>query len=157
LGVIKETPMRERLGRGFTLIEILVVVTLVGALLVVAIPYFRNSSSKQSVRAAMSAIASMHARTKAAAVQRGRSASLVLDQSAGTAVITTTTVAGVADTIGEVEDIAQRFGVSFTTTQSPLTFSPRGIGTNSAGTTIIISKSGFADTISVSAAGRLLQ
>ncbi len=151
--------MRQRTGRGrgFTLIEILVVVTMVGALLVVAIPFFRNATSKQSVRSAMSALASMHARAKSVAIQRGRSASLVLDAGAGTAVITSTTVAGVTDTVGNVEDMVARFGVSFSTTQSPLTFSPRGIGTNNAGTTIIISKSGFSDTIAVSAAGRLMR
>ena len=55
------------------------------------------------------------------------------------------------------ESMAQRFGVTFTTTQTALMFSPRGIGTSTAGTTIIITKSGFSDTVTVSAAGRLMQ
>jgi type IV fimbrial biogenesis protein FimT len=143
--------------RGFTLIEIVIVVTLVGILLTGGVPIFRNATAKQSVRSAMSAIASMHARTKAIAIQRGRSASLALDANAGTAVITSTTPAGVADTVGRVENLVQRFGVTFTTTQTPITFSPRGVGTNTSGTTIVITKAGFTDTVSVSAAGRLMQ
>jgi len=143
--------------RGFTLIEILMVVVVVGIMLTVGIPYFRNATSKGAVRSAMSAIASMHARAKAVAIQRGRSARMVLDASAGTIVITSTTPAGVTDTVGRVENLVNRFGVSFTTTQTPITFSPRGIGTNASGTTIIITKSGFSDTVTVSAAGRLVQ
>lgn len=143
--------------RGFTLIEILIVVTLVGILMTVGIPRFREASSKQSVRGAMSALASMHARAKAIAIQRARTTALRLDAAAGTAVIVSSGIGGTVDTVGSVESMVQRFGVTFTTTQTGLIFSPRGIGTNSAATTIIITKAGFSDTLTVSAAGRLMQ
>jgi len=143
--------------RGFTLIEILMVVTLVGILFTVAIPFFRTATSKQSVRSAMAAISAMHARAKSIAVQRARTTQLVLDAGAGTAVILSTQVGGAVDTIGRVEDMVGRFGVTFSTTQATLSFSPRGIGTSTSGTTIIVTKSGFSDTLTVSAAGRLMQ
>ena len=144
-------------GRGFTLIEIVMVLTLVGVIMTVGVPFFRNATTKQSVRSAMSAMVAMHARAKSIAIQRARTTALVLNASAGTAVIVSSGIGGTVDTVGRVESMAQRFGVTFTTTQTALMFSPRGIGTSTAGTTIIITKSGFSDTVTVSAAGRLMQ
>jgi type IV fimbrial biogenesis protein FimT len=143
--------------RGFTLIEILVVVTMVGILLTFGIPRFRTATSKSSVRSAMSALASMHARAKAIAIQRARTTALVLDASGGTAWIVSSGIGGTVDTVGRVEILVQRFGITFTTTQTAMMFSPRGIGTNNAATTIIITTAGFSDTMTVSAAGRLMQ
>lgn len=141
---------------GFTVIEMLIVVVLVGILTSVSLPYFRGSSSKSSVRGAMDAISSMHAVAKATAIGRGRLARLVLDPGAGTAVVVANKAVGTGvDTIGVVENLATRFTVRFTTTRDTLTFTPRGISSDLTGTTIVVIRSTFSDTITVSAAGRL--
>ncbi len=149
---------RPKESRGFTLIEMLMVVTLIGVLMIVALPFFRTGTDKASVRGAMDAISAMHAVAKATAIQRGRTARLVLMPSQSMAVVVAAKVTGPGvDTVGRVEDLASRFGVRFTTTRDTLTFTPRGIGSDLSGTLIIVSKAGFIDTVSVTAAGRLMQ
>ena len=145
-------------SRGFTLIEILLVLVLVGVLMRVALPYFRTATDKSSVRSAMDVVASLHARAKAVAVQRGRIAGLVMNPSAGTMVVVARNTAGTGwDTIGRVENMRSRFGVSFTATQNSIAFSPRGIGADVVSTTIVISKSTFSDTVTAAVGGRLIR
>lgn len=145
-----------RSNRGFTVIEMVIVVVLVGVMMTVALPFLRGSSSKSSVRGAMDAISSMHAVAKATAIQRGRFARLVMSASSSTALIVATQATGsTLDTIGSVEDLGTRFGVRFTTTRDTLVFTPRGIGSELSGTTIIVIKGDFRDTITISGAGRL--
>lgn len=143
-------------NRGFTVIEMVMVVVLVGVLMSVSLPFFRNTTAKGSVRGAMDAISSQHAVARATAIQRGRIARLVLLASSNTALVTANKAVGSGvDTIGKVEDLGTRFNVSFTTTRDSVTFTPRGIGSDLTGTTIIVTRGTFSDTITISAAGRL--
>lgn len=143
---------------GFTLVELVIVVVLVGILMTVAFPFFRGANVKGELRSGGDAIANMHAVAKQVSIQRGRTTRLVMDQSAYTVVVTANKVSGTGvDTVGRVENLASRYGVRFTTTTPTLVFSPRGIGTEATGTTIIVTKSTYADTITISAAGRLVR
>ena len=145
-------------SRGFTLIEILMVLVVVGIMMRIGLPFLRTGTNKSSVRGAMDAVASMHARAKAIAIQRGRIAGIVMNPSAGTMFIAARNTGGTAwDTVGRVENMRNRFGVTFTTTQNAIAFSPRGIGADVAATTIIITKSGFSDTLISSVGGRLIR
>jgi prepilin-type N-terminal cleavage/methylation domain-containing protein len=151
-------PAKRMTVRGFTLIEILIVVVLIGAMMAIGFPYFRSATLKGDLRGGGDALAQLHAVAKQTSIQRGRTARLVMDPSAYTAVVTVTNQAGSAqDTVGRVENLADRFGVRFTTTTNTLIFTPRGIGAEATGTTIIVTKGGFADTITISAAGRLVR
>jgi len=144
--------------RGFTLIEMVIVIVLIGALLAVAIPRLVGATDKTSVRSAKDAISALNAVAKSAAIQRGRTARLVLVSGSGTALVVAAKTTGTGvDTVGKVENLNSRFGVSFTTTQDTISYSPRGIGSNPTGTTIIVSKGTFSDTVTVTAAGRLQQ
>lgn len=143
---------------GFTLIEIVIVIVIIGALMAIGFPYFRTATLKNELRGGGDALASLHAVAKQTSIQRGRTTRLVMNPSAGTAVVVATNQAGTGlDTIGRVENLHNRFGVSFTTTTNTLVFTPRGIGTEASGTTIILTKGAFADTITISAAGRLVR
>jgi len=144
--------------RGFTLIEMLIVVTLIGLLLAIGLPFFRKTTENASVRGAMDAMSGMHAVAKAVAISRGRSAALVMNSSTSQVWVVARKATSLAlDTVGKVEDFNSRFGVTFTTTQGALIFTPRGIGSSLTGTIIVISKGGFSDTLTVTAAGRLKQ
>ena len=145
---------------GFTLVEVMMVVVLVGVLLRFALPYFRSGTTKADVRGAADAAAAIHELAKQTAIQRSRTAKMVMDRTNVTMVVVATKVSGAGyDTIGSVQNLSSRFGVTFSTspTRDTLTFTPRGIGTESADTKIIFNKLTFYDTLTVSSAGRLVR
>jgi len=123
----------------------------------VAIPYFRNTTSKAGARAAADAIEALHARARAGAISRGRTATLVLKGTTDTAVVVVGkvgTTTGV-DTLGKVVALGVQYGVTVRSSNDSIQFSPRGLGTNASSVTIVISKSGFSDTLVVSRGGRM--
>jgi Tfp pilus assembly protein FimT len=133
-------------------------VVLMGAMLAIGLPFFRDTTRKSDVRGSLDVIAALHNMTKQTAVQRGRVARLVMDPSNGTMVVVATNLGGTAvDTVGSVQSLASRFGTRFTTSPSrdTLTFTPRGLGVEAGNTLIIVQKGSFYDTITVSSAGRL--
>ena len=149
---------RSPARRGFTLIEMLLVVTLIGILTTVALPRFRDASGKGSVRSAMDAFASMHAVAKNTAVQRGRTTRLIIRPSLNTVLVVASKVTGTGvDTIGRVENFSTRFGVTITTTRDTMVLSPRGVGLDPGGTTVIFRKTTSVDTVLVSAGGRVFR
>lgn len=145
--------------RGFTLIEIVMVMALIGIMLAVALPFVRGSSDSGNVGGATSALSSMHAVAKQSAIQRGRLSMLVMTPAQARAWVVSRNAAGTGwDTLGRVEDFSERFGgVAISSTRDTLVFTPRGIGQETSGTTIVISRGAEADTITISAAGRLVR
>jgi prepilin-type N-terminal cleavage/methylation domain-containing protein len=147
---------RRNRTRGFSLIEVLVVLTLVAAMMAIAVPYFKNTTAKAGARTAADAIVALHARARAGAILRGRTANLVLASGTNKAVVVAAKVTGSGvDTLGKVVDLAAQYGVTVTSSSDSIGFSPRGLGTNVSTVTIVITKSGFSDTLKVSRGGRM--
>lgn len=133
------------------------VVVVVSVMMGVAIPYLMRSSDRGGVTESTVAISTMHARAKLAAIQRGRVTRLKMNPSSSLMWVVATKASGSGlDTLGSVENLYDRFGVRITSTRDSLVFTPRGLGTETSGTTIIVSKGTAADTITISAAGRLV-
>lgn len=142
---------------GFSLVEMVIVVVLIGVMLAIGLPFFRSSTNSGSVRGASDAVASMHARAKLTAIQRGRATRLMFNTAASRVWVVASKATGSGqDTVGAVEDLSERFGVTLRTSRDSLIFTPRGVGTELSGTTIIVAKGGVADTLTASAAGRLI-
>lgn len=141
---------------GFTVIEMIMVIVVVGIVMTFALPYLRNSSAKASVRGAADEISRLYAMGRAVSIQRGKIAKLTLNSGASTAVLLAAQVGGPGwDQIGGVENLNSRYGVTFTTSTDVLYFSPRGIGTNLSNTQIIITNNGFTDTVTISPTGMI--
>ena len=145
--------------RGFSLMEILTVMVMIGIMASFAVPRFNSTLAKQSVRGARAAITTAHSRARNSAISRGRRTAFALKDGV-LAVISRNPVTGTRDTVGKTTDtVTARFGVTVTvnpSTRDSLIFDSRGLGTEASGTDIYISKSGFADTISISSLGRIL-
>ena len=62
-----------------------------------------------------------------------------------------------ADTIGVVEDLNARFGVTVTASDDTIRFDPRGFGLNGTAQTITVARGAIADTVFISAFGRIQQ
>lgn len=146
------------LRRGMTAIEIVIVMVLIGLMSAVALPFIRNATVKSAVSGALAAVTSLHAVARNSAIQRGRTAVLVLNSSTETTVVILRRPGSTAvDTVGKAENLYTRFGVDLSSTSDSVVFTPRGIGAASGSTTVIATRSGYADTLVISAAGRLVR
>ena len=145
--------------KGFTLIEALVVVVMIGILAALAYPRLTGALAKNNVRAARGHIISMYAQARAAAVETNRIATLNFGSSRAwiTASPRLSAGVGVIDTIGQVDNLTTRYGVTVTgTPATTLSVDPRGFG-SSAATTIFVTRTGFTDSMVVSAFGRVVK
>ncbi len=145
---------------GFTLIEIVVVIILIGIMATVAIPYLRSSGSKTAVRGAGDTIARLYATARASSIQRGKIAWLVLNHDSSTVMVIARKVnASGIDTIVKPENLKTRYNVTFTDSNDSLVFTPRGVGANLTPTTVIITSAaqGIVDTVTIYPTGKIVR
>jgi prepilin-type N-terminal cleavage/methylation domain-containing protein len=153
LNAIKTRAMNNH---GMTMTELVIAIVMIGTLTAVSVPRVGDALVKHNVRSARSAVVTMHSKARASAVQRGRQA--VLRLAGGNLVIESPhPVTGIADTVGTVEDLSGRFGISLSSTRDSLVFDPRGLGTEAGSTTIVVQAGALADTIVISPVGRVLR
>lgn len=146
---------------GFTFVEILIVMIIIGIAAAMGIPRIRDSMQKQNVRSARAAIATMVAKTRAAAVQRGCRATLQL-RASGRAWITackTSTVGATStlDTIGGVELVASRWNVTMSETNDSIRFDPRGINVDYQQTIVRFLAGSIADSVIINQLGKVVR
>jgi prepilin-type N-terminal cleavage/methylation domain-containing protein len=145
--------------RGFTFIEILVVMILIGVLAVIGIPRLRGVVETNNVRGARVSVSTLVAKGRAAAVQRGCRATLHFSSGTdGTMWLTVCKVnANGLDTLGGVERIASRFNVTFTADRDSMAFDPRGISTNYVVTTLRFTSNAVQDSIMINRVGKVVR
>lgn len=142
--------------RGLTVAELVIALVLIGILTAMTVPRIGQSMTKQGMISARNAVIGMVAKSKASAVQRGSTTSLVF--TGGNMVIRSRhPVTGAIDTVGTPENLYQRFGATIAASRDSLLFDPRGLGSEAGTTTIVVSRGDFADTVVISPAGRVLR
>ena len=147
-------PHTPQKGRGFTLIEMMVAVVVLGAVTTIAFPLMSSGIMRQSVRSAADAIRVMHGRARDHASQRSQPT--VIDLKGGiVAIRSINPLTGAPDTLGAVQSMPDRFGVTVSATRDSLVFDGRGIGMEGSATRIYLSRGTYADTIEISALGRI--
>jgi prepilin-type N-terminal cleavage/methylation domain-containing protein len=157
-----ETAMtRPTLGpdrTGFTLIEILVVVVIIGIIVGIGFPSLNRAKVKSDVRSARSQAVALYYQARSTAFVTGRLTTLTF--TGNQAVITATprlSGVGTADTIGNVQDLGQLYGVAVTVSPgNAVAVDPRGLG-NSVPTTIYFTRSGQQDSMLVTGFGRVIR
>ena len=143
---------------GFTLIEMLMVIVVSGAILLIGYPKLNDALISSSVRGARTTIATMFAQARAASAQRGQEAHVAFSGNRAVVVVRVAPgSANWADTLGVVRDLNAEFGVTVTRTDDSLSFDPRGFGRNNGTVTVTIARRGHVDKLSVSAFGRMIQ
>jgi prepilin-type N-terminal cleavage/methylation domain-containing protein len=149
---------------GFTLVETLIVVVIMGIVLAFGIPKFRETQIRGDVRGARNAVANWHARARSAATSTGRTATMNIS---GNRILLTRSPrqnptglgACACDTLG-IERLDSMFHVTATSTNANLVIMPTGLGggaTENDSTLVILSRNGIADTVTISRFGRVLK
>lgn len=128
-------PRSAALRRGFTMVELLIVVIIVGLLAMLAGPKMTHYRDNTAVRSARQEVAAVIEAARAGAIQRGRSGKISVDVSTSTmrALVDTGAVFGATTgqyTIMATASFPQLYGVTLqiaTAGDSSITFDPRGL------------------------------
>lgn len=139
---------------GFTTIEMLIVIVLIGAVTVIMFPKIRQTLDKTSVRAARVDVTTYTALAKASAVRRGCSGVIHFSYGAQSAVWVTACPrlapgGGTVDTVASIDSLARRYSVSITSTSDSLQFDPRGLEMNNVITVVRFTGNVASNTDSV--------
>jgi prepilin-type N-terminal cleavage/methylation domain-containing protein len=148
--------------RGFTAIELLVVLVIIGIITVFGFPRVRTALLKSNVRSAKAAMGTLVVKARAAAVARGCNATMTLTSgSTGTVSISVCADTGTGTQIlGGVDSLAARFSVVMTPSPTTLTFDPRGLATTYASMVVVFSApsvSSIRDSVIINQLGQVVR
>ena len=142
--------MQQR--RGFTLIEVLMVITIVGILLGVVVPRYGAISGAMSVHSAKQELGSMLAQGRATAIRTDQT---VLVVRAGN-VISLLGVNGTGSTIISQQDLGSQFNVTVSASRDTVTYDSRGMVTgNSATLKFVVTNGSTRDSVCLMALGKV--
>lgn len=144
--------------KGFTLIETLLVIMILGIVVLIGFPRMSAGMTKASVRGARTTLINLTARARTAATQTNRIALLKLEGDNAFVLLRPRLLpgAGNADTLGAVARLGDSYGVTVTATIDSVRFDPRGLGTGfGTGTTFLVSRNGTSETITIDGLGRV--
>lgn len=141
--------------RGFSLIELVTAIVLIGIMAAFFLPRLTGELVRRNVRSARAAVTTMHAKARATAIYRGRAVSLVRSGNE-MVILSTHPVTGAVDTVDR-RDFFGAYGVTISSSRDVLAFDPRGLGTEGSATTIVVSRSGYTDSVQVTPVGSIVQ
>jgi prepilin-type N-terminal cleavage/methylation domain-containing protein len=142
---------------GFTIIELLWVIVLMGLMAALGIPRIRDAVQKQNVRGARIAAVAHVVKARNAAVQRGCLATVHLRNSGAVWVTACRTTGSGLDTLGGMDDLYERYGVRLSATRDSVQFDPRGLSLGNQSASIVVANALATDTIMINAVGRVVQ
>jgi len=149
---------------GFTTIELLIVIVLIGAVTVITFPKIRQALDKTSVRSARVDVTTYAALAKAAAVRRGCRGVIHFSYGAGSAVWVTACPrlapgGGTVDTVASIDSVGNRYSVSLTSTSDSLQFDPRGLEMDNVTTVVRFTGNvaGNKDSVVINPLGKVVR
>jgi prepilin-type N-terminal cleavage/methylation domain-containing protein len=146
--------------RGFSLVEMLIVVVILGIILSIGFPKVRIGIVNNNVRAARTTVINMIAAARSAASQTNRSTWVKIQSNRALILARPRLVplsGSDADTIGPIQDLSQLYGVTVTATVDSFRFNPTLTTLGAVSTKFTISRDGRVDTVVVDGLGRVLK
>ena len=141
--------MQRHCSSGFTIIEIVIVITIAGLLSAITISRAGGFIDRIEVHGATMVAESMFSRARHIAIARGTQTVLDIDP-----VRSTLSIRGSTEVLSS-RDLRAAHGVDIDTNRTSITYSPIGVGYGAANFTMILSRGRAADTIYVSRLGRV--
>jgi prepilin-type N-terminal cleavage/methylation domain-containing protein len=145
----------RRLGpqAGFSLIEMMIAVSVMGLLLAIAMPKVRETLIAREVKSARAAVANTYARARVTALQSRKETTVHFSASY---VWITVPGAGKQDTLGAPTNLANAYGVTVTSSVPTVRFYPTGLAMNlAAPATVKVTRANKSDSVTISGYGRL--
>ncbi len=147
--------------RGFTLIEMLIVTTIIGVLVAILMPSMVTGFRQRATRGAVDRLVMAHSLARATAIRYGRVAELRITAEDGQFwVEVDTSGTGIRDTVGLMNDLSGQ--VTMTSDRSLLCFDSRGLVTTrytcEEGDVVVqFSVAGRTETFYTTALGKVLR
>lgn len=141
---------------GFTVIEMMLAITVLGILTTIAVAPIRDSMAREAVRGARMTTATHVARARSAASTRGCAAVLHFASDGQIWVTACAVNQNAIDTVGTVDDLDTRFEVQFSASEDSVVFQPTGMMTSTGTLQIAFQRGDISDSLGVSPVGRLL-
>jgi prepilin-type N-terminal cleavage/methylation domain-containing protein len=143
--------------KGFTTIEMIIVVILIGVIAAIGFPRLRDGLEKQNVRSAKALIATLAATARGAAIQRGCAATLnmTVDSAWVTACGVNPPAANVQ--VGTKKLVGDEFNVRLSPSAASIVYDPRGIATVFQTTTVQVIGPHFQDQVIINQVGKVIQ
>ncbi len=140
---------------GFTLVEAIIVIVIMGVMLTIAIPRVKDYILHESVRSARRTMTTHLARSRATAVHRGCRAVLHMDAATSRVWVTACPVQGNGvDTVGTIDNFDIHFGVAFSSDGDSVLFTPQGVALATTSISMKFSKDGYTDSLEITPVGR---
>jgi prepilin-type N-terminal cleavage/methylation domain-containing protein len=141
--------------KGFTTIEMIIVVILIGVIAAIGLPRLRQGLEKQNVRSSKALIATLAATARGTAIQRGCSATLNLtvDSIWVTACGVNPPAASVQ--VGTKKLVGDEFGVTLSSNNPTVVYDPRGIATVFQTTTVRVIGPNYQDSVVINEVGKV--
>lgn len=139
---------------GVTLVEIMIVLTLISILVSIALPRFGTVTSSMHIRSAKQAVAAYLVQTRAIAIKRGRTASFI--RSGNVVSVEVTEATGIVVAVSP-RDLGRVDGVSLSMRGDTISFDPRGMAVGLAGgiRAVVVTNGTARDSVCVVGLGRI--
>lgn len=145
---VRSLVMTPRARPGTTVTELMVAMLVMGALLGMAMPRFRDATDRAAARAAVQEAASLFSFARRAAVTRRSAVGVIIDTAAGAVIVRIGALQ-----LGQVR-LRERYGVQVTASRDSMAYDPRGLGHGAANLTIVARRGRGVETLFVSRLGR---
>ena len=159
-----QSPMsyiRLKTQRGFTMIELVLVVTVLGIMIMLSIPRIKEMSARSSLRAARQELTAAFASARTAAFQKGKTSTLTLASNQANVTVLSGLAGSSIQVFGPIK-LDRALNVSLTALDgapTSMNFDSRGLVTPTplgAVNKYRLTYQSYADTLCVSAAGIIL-
>jgi len=148
---------------GFTILELMVVVVIIGVIALFGFPKIKNAIQKTNVRSARVATGTYVATARQAAIQRGCRGVVHFTAGAnGTVWVTvcprmTVAGSGTIDTLGVVTQLGKMYNVTMSQTRDSVEFDPRGLSlTGTQSSVSFAGTDGTRDSVVINLLGKVV-
>lgn len=143
--------------RGFTFIEMMTVIVLMGIIAAFGIPRLRGALEKQNVRNSKAAIATLVATARSVAVQRGCASTLNLNADSVWVTACGVNPPAASVVVGTKKFVASTYGVRLSPSAATIGYDPRGISTMFQTTVVGVIGPMYRDSVVINQVGKVVR